>query len=367
VATLWGFESLPGHHYSAFCSKSPIAKPHEAPLSTYNLVHKRCNSGCNMARFTARGKTVTAQIRLRGVQKTKTFQTKAQARVWAHQIETEILAGKYQNIPDVTVARLLERYGEEVTPTKRGKKWEANRLKQISRYPIGKIDLANLSSADITAYRDSRLREVSGSTVNRELTLLSHAFTVAGKEWKWIPENPCKGVRKPAENAARDRIITDHERDIICAQLGDDGVSGQVKKVFLFALETGMRAGEIVGLESVNVIKNTAYLPMTKNGKARTVPLSVEAQRLVKGAKGLAFGLNGSQLDSMFRKARDAAAEAYPPIAEIRFHDTRHTAATRWAEKLNLLELCAMFGFKPDIAARVYVNLDAKKIAEKLK
>ncbi len=51
------------------------------------------------------------------------------------------------------------------------------------------------------------------------------------------------------------------------------------------------------------------------------------------------------------------------PDASIRMA----SAATRWAEKLNLLELCAMFGFKPDIAARVYVNLDAKKIAEKLK
>ena len=367
MATLWGFESLPGHHLDAFCYTFSLTQAPQAPLSAYTLVHKRCKSGCKVARFTARGKTVTAQIRLRGVNKTKTFQTKAQARVWANQIETEILAGKFKNIPDVTVERLLERYREEVTPTKRGKKWESNRLKQISRYPIGKIDLPELSSADVTAYRDARLREVSGSTVNRELTLLSHVFTVASKEWKWLPENPCKGVRKPQENPPRDRVITDHERDILCLQLGDDGVSGQVGKAFLFALETGMRAGEIVGLDAANVIKNTAYLPMTKNGKARTVPLSPEAQKLVKGAKGLVFGISGAQLDSMFRKARDAAALAHPPIAEIRFHDTRHTAATRWAERLNLLELCAMFGFKPEIAARVYVNLDAAKIAEKLK
>jgi len=326
-----------------------------------------------MARITKRGGAWLAHIRRKSpsgllVNKSKTFPTKTLAQQWANDLELRIFSGKYGRTADVNVIAVLDKYSEDVTPAKRGAKWEANRLKQIARYPIGQIMLSVINQTHIKAYRDKRMAEVSGSTVARELTLLSHCFSIAVKEWRWLPENPCKGVAHPKENAPRKRIISDYERDILCAQLGTRGVSSQVRLAFEFALETGMRAGEIVGLLRENIIKNTALLPLTKNGKPRTVPLSNRAMAILVElpASGAVFGITSSQLDSMFRKARDAAIAAHAPLAEVTFHDTRHTAATRWAEKLNLLELCSMFGFTPEIAAGVYVNLQAQDIAKKL-
>lgn len=218
----------------------------------------------------------------------------------------------------------------------------------------------------MAAWRELRLRSVASSTFNRECNCLSAIFTTAVKEWKWLKSNPLTNLKRTNELPPRSRIITEAEADLICLWLGEDGLSNRVRLAFLFALKTGMRAGEICGLKKNDVAGSMARLMMTKNGKSRQVSLSGRARKILLVASKIdasdlsCFGLSASQLDSLFRKARDALS------LDCVFHDTRHIAATRLAQKLNLLELCAMFGFKPDVAQRVYVNLNALDIAKKL-
>ena len=138
----------------------------------------------------------------------------------------------------------------------------------------------------------------------------------------------------------------------------------------LFAIETAMRAGEICGLtwDNVNLEKRTAYLPMTKNGTSRTVPLTRNAvailERLKKeiGNTGLCFQLDTRSLDAAFRKIKKMAM-----CEHLRFHDTRREALTRLAKKVDVMTLAKISGHKDiRILQNVYYAPNMEEVAELL-
>lgn len=134
----------------------------------------------------------------------------------------------------------------------------------------------------------------------------------------------------------------------------------------LFAIETAMRAGEIAGLTwaDIDLDKRIAFLPQTKNGFSRKVPLSAEAIRLINQMDReteAVFNLSTAQIDSLFRKAKAMAL-----IEDLHFHDMRHEAITRLAGKLNILELARMVGHRDLKQLQVYFNLSAEDMAKKL-
>jgi integrase len=137
------------------------------------------------------------------------------------------------------------------------------------------------------------------------------------------------------------------------------------------ALETGMRAGELCGLtwDRVNLQTNVATLPMTKNGSARQVPLSPRAVAVLTALKpdkpgqgdSTVLRMNVQQLDAIWRKGRDKAG-----IADLHFHDSRATAVTRLARKLDILDLARMIGHRDLKSLSVYFRATAEDIAKKL-
>ena len=163
---------------------------------------------------------------------------------------------------------------------------------------------------------------------------------------------------------------TADEIERVCMALGYDGrvetKQHQVALVFLIALETAMRAGEILSLEwsRVDLEGRHCTLEMTKNGTRRQVPLStraVELLRLAPSRAGPLFDLTSRSLDVLFRRARDKAQ-----IPDLRFHDSRHEAITRLAQKLDILDLARMVGHKNLGSLRVYYNPTASEIAARL-
>lgn len=135
---------------------------------------------------------------------------------------------------------------------------------------------------------------------------------------------------------------------------------------FRFAVETAMRAGEIVGLTEDTVDRETrvATLPRTKNGTARKVPLSMAALDLLGDlpkTDGPLFGLTSQQIDALFRKARDKAG-----IENLHFHDSRHEAITRLARKLDVLSLARIVGHKDIKMLMIYYNETAEDLAQRL-
>lgn len=68
-----------------------------------------------------------------------------------------------------------------------------------------------------------------------------------------------------------------------------------------------------------------------------------------------------AKIDSLFRKAKKMAL-----IDDLHFHDARHTAITRLAKKLNILELARMVGHRDLRQLQVYFNMPAEEIAKRL-
>jgi integrase len=183
--------------------------------------------------------------------------------------------------------------------------------------------------------------------------------------------NVLKKVKSPPPPPGKKRLMSPREVTALCAALGyTDGKpttkSQRVAVGLLFALETGMRAGEVFGLlpENVDARSRVAILPLTKNGEARDVPLSRRALELIELSVGedSVFGVSTASADALFRKYRPAALKG------ITFHASRHTAATRLGSsgKLTPFELCRMFGWTDMKMALVYFNATASDIAAKL-
>ena len=180
---------------------------------------------------------------------------------------------------DCTLRELLERYGREITPTKRSGYKEILRINKLCQHDIANIRLSNLNSNHIAQFRDERLKTVSGTTVIKDLNILSLIIKTAMTEWGFkLATNPVVSVKKPKENKARDRRLADGEYERLLKECGKRK-NHWFKPLVVVALETGMRRGELLSLEwkHVHLDKSWAHLPMTKNGGGRDVPLSIRA------------------------------------------------------------------------------------------
>lgn len=305
-----------------------------------------------------------AQVAKDGVRKAKSFKTKREAQDWATRIEYLISQGELGGSSQ-TLAALFDRYARTVSPKKRGAKWEHLRLEKIAKDKIGKVKLDTLSPKDFASWRDRRLLDVSPGTVNREMVLMSSVLTLARKEWGLIKSNPLADVSKPSKPPARDRLVTEDELKALIAATGTSFAKPGARSVhaFRFALETAMRAGEIIGLTWADVNRETrvALLPMTKSGTARKVPLSTAALALLDElpeTDGPIFGLTSQQLDACFRQKRRKAK-----IDGLTFHDSRHSAITRLAKKFDVLPLARIVGHNDIRMLQVYYNETAEELA----
>jgi integrase len=324
----------------------------------------------DMASIRRRGDGWQAQICVGGVRRSATLPTKRAAAAWAAAQTVEIEAVNSDNIPDIPVSALFDRYGREVSPLKRGCRSERIRLLRFSRDGLAPVRLPALSALHIAQWRDSRLAVVSAASVLRDWSLLHHVFSVAVKEWKVLHENPMTGVRKPKAPPSRDRLISELEIARLLLGFGYRSaekartVTARVGAAFLFAIETAMRCSEICSLRWTDISGSVAKLSMTKNGFSREVPLSVFALKIfddLSRNSDFVFDLKPSQIGAIFRKVRARAL-----IEDLHFHDTRHEAITRLARRLDVLDLARMVGVRDLRILMVYYNATARDIAARL-
>jgi integrase len=269
---------------------------------------------------------------------------------------------------DLPLAYLIDRYLVEVAPTKRGAETEAIRLKAMKRHALAAYTLAQLTPQAIAAWRDMRLKTVSGSTVNRDLNLLGHLIEMARKEWGApLSTNPVRCIRRPKSNPARERRLLPSEEAALLAS-ADRGKGGFLRSVIVIALETGMRRGEIVGLDwqHVNLEQRRVHLTATKNGSSRGVPLSRKAIATLEALperSGPVFP--GVTAEAVKRAFQNACKRAN--LEDLHFHDLRHEATSRFFEKgLSVMEVATITGHKSLSMLQRYTHLDAGKLASRL-
>ncbi len=314
-------------------------------------------------------KRFLAEVRKYGQRKSKTFDTKVQAMAWA--AETEQALDPQGLAHGKTIGDALERYRDEISPTKKSWRTEHNRLNKFMREPFALMLLADIKQFHFDQWVETALTRIKSSSVNRDLNLLSSVFEQA-KRWRWTDANPIRGIKRPRNPQPRDRRISEKEIERILDALGFDGETvSELRHIiaiaFLFALETAMRQGEIWGLEWADVYLDKRFVRLheTKNGTKRDVPLSTEAVRLLNlldpdsGTK--VFPTNQQSSGTIFRRCLALAS-----IKGLTFHDTRHEALTRLARKLDVLDLARMVGHRDPRSLMIYYNATAEEIAERL-
>lgn len=325
-----------------------------------------------MATIRQRGDKWQALVRRKGYPpSTKSFELLKDAERWARQQERLIDSGEWidrTEAQQTTLFALLERYRREVTPTKRGRVNEEYRIGVIQREPLARYAVASITGALVATYRDERLKAVSGSTVAKELTLLSHAFNVAIRDWGFgLHFNPVSRVRKPSDSPARDRVLTDEERGLLLAEVGQCR-NPWVTRVVFFALETAARRGEILALRWADVDLNTATakLRVTKTGQPRAIPLSPSCVAMLKAMPrsldGRVFPVTVDALKQAFERSVVRAG-----LNDFTFHDLRHDALTRLANMgLSILELRAISGHATASMLQRYVSINPSDLARKI-
>lgn len=338
-------------------------------------------------------KTVEGTYRVRvrrtgGRPTSATFRTKAEATAWAAKVEADIhhrVHRDFRVAERTTVKELLTRYESEVASTMKS----ADVMHyHIARFitDLGHLRLTGLTPEELIRWRDERLKFVQSGTVRRELQTLGSFITWVQKDLQIpIPENPVSAIRLPPACKARDRRLEEGEEDRLMAALVDHATPTKgkkragnyrvgtrnpwVKPAVQFAIETAMRLSEFSLLlwGNVDLEKQTAFLPETKNGEARTVPLSSRAVAILKALprtkdEPRVFPTTKSALQQAWRRARARAK-----IANLRLHDQRHEATSRLAEKLpNLVELAAVTGHKDLRQLKRYYHPRAEDLAKKL-
>lgn len=301
---------------------------------------------------------------------TRTFPTKALAEAWARSIETSLDAGDVVLSPEAqrtTLAEAFERYGKEVSQAKRGAAQELRRIRAWIGRPLAKKPLAAIRGADVARFRDERLAQVGPDSVRLELALLSHVFKIARTEWGMEGlGNPCEHVRKPKPGQARDRrLAPDEAMRLLKAS------PPLLQCAITLALETAMRRSELAGMrwELVDLRARLLKIPVTKNGNARTVPLSAAAvaalEALPRRMDGYVLGWPATVRDDLTH-AFGGACKA-TGIAGLRFHDLRHEAISRLFERgWSVAEVAAVSGHSTWSQLRRYTQLRPEHLVAKL-
>lgn len=318
----------------------------------------------------------------------RTFDRKKDAETWALQEESDFNRGAWHDrrtADNVTFHQLLDDYLTVVVPTKRSADAEVLRVRTMQRDPMSRYRLSAITPAVLADWRDGRLAGgARGSTINRELNFISAVFNWARKERMFQIENPVSAIRRPPSGPARERRLErDEEKRLMDALESHPAPttgakrSGQyrvgsrnawLKPLVQLALETGMRRGELLALhwENVDLKAHTAFLEITKNGDSRTVPLSKKAVSILrtigKSEKGAVFPTSPEAVKKAWKRA---CAQA--KIADLHFHDLRHEAASRLAEKLpNLIELGAVTGHRDLRSLKRYYHPRTADLVRKL-
>ena len=326
-----------------------------------------------------RGDAYQIEIMINGKRKSATRDTAKECEQWAAQ---KLLEAKAQVAEESAGAKphypfktLFYKYYEEVGKKLRGSVYVKDQLGPFDEKfgALAEMSIHDITPQHLTAWRNRRLRKVGANTVLREIALYSSVFSYAVKELFLLEVNPWMGIKKPAKPKARNRRIRDDEIENLLGAL--EYKQGTVPTLpehyvawaFLFALETAMRRGEILGIKMSDIYERHVHLPKTKNGEARNVPLTKKALALLDlidhdGPKLIPQSENAFRLMWERRKAKVG-------LSDIHFHDTRHEAITRFVnnQKLPVEVLAKVTGHKNiKVLVNTYYNPDVDDIADML-
>ena len=300
----------------------------------------------------------------------KSFRSKTSAMQWAVEQETNLEGETFGklNPSKVTLDNLLHRYCREVTVSKRGKETELRRLRRLIEDHVSCLTIDKLTSQSLADFRDRRLKDGKRACYY-DLVLIKHCLKIAIHEWGlMLSSNPVDFIKMPPTSKPRQRRLNKGEYERL-EQASHLTLNPHIWPIVVFAIETGMRRSEILGLtwENINLEKHLAYLPLTKNGTSREVPLSTKAVDVLRGQRSrqdtpTPFPVNANAFRLAWERLRKRA-----DLCDLRFHDLRHEAISRFFEMgLSVPEVAVISGHKDARMLFRYTHLRAENIIVKL-
>lgn len=325
-----------------------------------------------------RGESYRIELMFEGKRISATRDTEKECEQWAMLKLLELKTkGNDTNVKQhYPLSMLMRKYYDAIgrhKKTSRGINISINLF--IRNFPhISEMSVHDITPQVLTGWRNARLKQVSVGTVLRDISFLSAVFTYAQKELFLIEVNPFSMVVKPSHPKPRNRRISEAEIDLVLK--GHDYERGQVPTkqehfvawVFLFAIETTMRQGEILSITRSNIFEDYIHLPDTKNGDSRDVPLLESAKELLKLIAPTDSDKLIDMKSSTFQNTFGSRLRRLG-IEDLHFHDTRHEGITRLVKlrKVPIEILMKITGHKTaGILINTYYNPTASEISKML-
>jgi integrase len=327
--------------------------------------------------------TYRVRIRLNGSPNiSESFPTRKEAKEWATKMEAEVRQGRYfgtEERKERTFADLADRYLAQKNPTN-AKSFHKYRIQILWwKERLKGYYLCRITPSIISELKDELLKEQipkgglrSQSTANRYLAALSSAFSMAIKEWGWLKENPVSKISRYKEGKARERFLSKEEIQKLL-EICKESKSPHLYAVTLFALSSGARRGEILGLKwkDVDFDRKTATFRDTKNGENRTIPLSStlvdcllqERRKRIIPSEFVFPSIDGKQPADIRGGWENAVKEA--GLSSVCFHTLRHTVASHLTMGgASMLEVGAILGHKTLAMVKRYSHLSVAATAK---
>lgn len=323
---------------------------------------------------------VRAMVRMKGHNKSKTFPTKALAKIWAAQTELAITQKSVGLMPvkHASLGELIAKYMSEVHV----KAASSQKIyRRVMRDPIGRTKLRNLNYQHVDRWVETALKTAKPPSVCIYLSLLNKVMRwgIAVKRLD-LPENVFRdAIQRMRFNGLnlsitkRTRTVSEDELQILYAWWAANPQTLPMREIVEFAIETCCRVGEICKVEAKDFQSNTKTLWLLNRkhpGKTEhntELPLSdrgfdLVRQRLSEGFTVRLFPYSPRAVSEKFKAACHACN-----IEDLRFHDLRHTGATRYALKgLKMQELQLITGHTSILSLSRYVNLKPNDIHRRL-
>jgi integrase len=249
------------------------------------------------------------------------------------------------------------------------------KLRSITHGDLERFKAARLKSPAIIG-RNTRKTKVKGNpkarqrsiaTVHRELSLLRRVLTVAVRSG-WILKNPFEmgdSLIRPGDEKPRERIVSKEEEGRLLAACTNP--REHLRAIIICALDTGMRRGELFKLIWSDIDFDNRIITVqafnTKTLRQRQVAMTERLMRELqalfelstKESSALVFGIKTSA-NNAFDKARRLAG-----LPDLRFHDLRHTHATRLVSAhIPLSEVGRVLGHTQANTTYRYVNANVE-------
>jgi integrase len=199
------------------------------------------------------------------------------------------------------------------------------------------FSLTEITPLEIEKYKKNRLNQgVRPSTINRCLAILRKMFNVA-IDWGYLHENQAPKIKLfPEKDNLKERILSYEEEKLLLESSPD-----HLRVILVIALNTGMRLGEILNLKwsQIDLSSERIRVEKTKSGRIRFIDINtplLKELHLLKRRKcqqGYMFvnPKTNKPITTVKRSFTTACRKA--KIQNLRFHDLRHTFASRLVEK----------------------------------